>query len=32
MLWYDGRYVMRGANPATRQTGGRALPNAFIYQ
>lgn len=32
MLWYNGRYVTRGANPATRETGGRALPNAFIYK
>lgn len=32
MLWYDGHYVLRGANPATRESGGRALPNAFIYK
>ncbi len=32
MLWYNGRYITRGANPATRETGGRALPNAFIYK
>ena len=31
ILWYDGQYVTRCSNPAIRYTGGRALPNAFIY-
>ena len=31
ILWYDGQYVTRCSNPQIRYTGGRALPNAFVY-
>lgn len=31
ILWYDGQYVTRCSNPAIRYSGGRALPNAFVY-
>ena len=31
MMWYDGEYVIRGSNAATRYTGSRPVPNAFVY-
>ena len=31
MMWYDGEYVIRGSNSATRYTGSRPVPNAFVY-
>ena len=32
MLWFDGEYVTRCSNRNLRETGGRPLPNAFVYQ
>ena len=31
IMWYNGQYVTRCSNPAIRYSGGRALPNAFVY-
>lgn len=32
MLWFDGEYVTRCSNRNLRESGGRLLPNAFVYQ
>lgn len=32
MLWFDGEYVTRCSNSNLRESGGRLLPNAFVYQ
>lgn len=32
MMWFDGEYVTRCSNANLRYTGGRPLPNAFVYQ
>lgn len=31
MMWFDGEYVLRSSNASLRYTGGRPLPNAFVY-
>lgn len=32
MMWYDGEYVIRCSNANIRYTGGRSVPNAFVYK
>lgn len=31
MMWFDGEYVIRSSNPNVRYTGGRTIPNAWVY-
>lgn len=31
ILWYDGEYVTQSSSPFLRGTGGRPLPNAWVY-
>ena len=31
MIWYDGEYILQSASSPLRYSGGRALPNAFVY-
>lgn len=32
MMWFDGEYIIRSSNPSLRYTGGRAIPNAWVYK
>ena len=32
MMWFDGEYITRCSNANLRYTGGRTLPNAFVYK
>ena len=32
MMWFDGEYIVRSSNASLRYTGGRPLPNSFIYK
>ena len=32
MMWFDGEYVIRCSNANIRYTGGRTVPNAFVYK
>ena len=32
MMWFDGEYVLRSSNASLRYSGGRPLPNAFVYR
>lgn len=32
MMWFDGEYVIRCSNANLRYTGGRTVPNAFVYK
>lgn len=32
MMWFDGENIIRCSNPNVRYTGGRAVPNAFVYK
>ena len=31
ILWYDGEYVTQSSSVTLRYTGGRPLPNAWVY-
>lgn len=31
MLWFDGKYAIASSNASLRNSGGRPLPNAFVY-
>ena len=31
MLWFDGEYVTQSSSSPLRYTGGRPLPNAWVY-
>jgi len=31
MIWYDGAYIVQSASAPLRYSGGRPLPNAFVY-
>ena len=31
ILWYDGEYVTQSSSSPLRYTGGRPLPNAWVY-
>ena len=31
MMWYDGEYVTQSSSSFLRYTGGRPLPNAWVY-
>ncbi len=31
MLWFDGKYAIASSNASLRASGGRPLPNAFVY-
>ena len=31
ILWYDGEYVTQSSSSFLRYTGGRPLPNAWVY-
>ena len=32
MLWFDGEYVTQSSSSPLRYTGGRPLPNAWVYK
>jgi exopolysaccharide biosynthesis protein len=32
MIWYDGEYIVQSASAPLRYSGGRPLPNAFVYK
>lgn len=32
MMWFDGEYVIRSSNASLRYTGGRPIPNAWVYK
>ncbi len=32
MMWFDGEYITRCSNANIRYTGGRTVPNAFVYK